>query len=692
MIPAVPLGMAAALLWMIDAGQQLEFRTDDDLVFAVSEEVGAISPLMSSRGVEKQIETMVFDRLFRRDDELVIRGNLADSWGHRQRLAIYFSDDETAEKAKELVDYRIAADKEKGSIKQVNQVSRKGRSLSVSFTTYEDGNAGKIMEYLTDLEHLPVVKVRLSMKGAVRESWADFKKGSAEKGQIKREWVEGNQVVVLFVAGDVDQFLKEMRLYYDSNRNLDPKIELIDQFPCLDVVEWVMTLREGVSWHDGRPVTSRDVLFSYEEMMRPVAASPVRGEFAHVAAVRDLDSQRILVECREFYAPIAESWERLPILPSHLLAGKKIADWEAFYRHPVGTGPFSFEDRVDNGELMLRRNTGYFRGTPQQERVKFRLVKNHNDRSRMMRTGGIDGLWPVEKESRLMRDSTRFQVLEDSYRQQTFVAWNLRNPLFQKSEVRQALAHFIDVTALIDVEASETLRLCRGIFFPGAWFCKATMKIPHFDPEQGRVLLEQAGWSLNEGVWKNSEELALIFKLLVDQDSLDHMKIASGLTERWLEHGISVEILPIAWSDLVTEHLHKREFDAALVSWDLGFGRDQYRVWHSSEAQSGGGNFFGLRNGSVDQILEALRKETESGEINFLAETLQEKIQCLQPCMFLNEKAESIVLRKGAVRLARPESNGVWSDEIPKTSPAGLRNEWLWWSSAKQKKESGVSR
>ena len=634
MIPVVPLGLAAALLWVIEAGRQLEFRTDDDLVFAVSEEVGAISPLMLSSGVERQIETMVFDRLFRRDDELVIRGNLADSWGHRQRLTVFFADDETAEKAEELVISRFAVEKEKGSIKQVNQVSRKERSLSVSLTAYEDGNAEKVMRYLADLEHLPVVKVRLSMKGAVKESWADFKKGSAEKGQIKREWVEGNQVVVLFVAGDVDQFLKEMRLYYESNRNLDPKIELIDQFPCLDVVEWVMTLRDGVSWHDGRPVTSRDVLFSYEEMMRPVAASPLRGEFTHVASVRDLDSQRILVECREFYAPIAESWERLPILPSHLLAGKKVADWEAFYRRPVGTGPFSFEDRVDNGDLVLKRNTGYFRGTPQQEKVKFRLVKNHNDRSRLMRTGGIDGLWPVEVESRLMHDGARFQVLEDSYRRQTFVGWNLRNPLFQKSEVRQALAHFIDVPALIDIEASEAFRLCRGIFFPGAWFCKAMMEIPHFDPEKGRVLLGQAGWSLDEGVWKNSQGHALTFKLLVDQDSPNHMKIASALTERWLEHGISVEVLPMAWSALVTEHLHKRNFDAALVSWDLGFGRDQYRVWHSSEAKPDGGNFFGLRNGPVDQVLESLRKETESGKIKTLAETLQEKNSLLTTLYF----------------------------------------------------------
>jgi len=692
MILVVPLGLAAALLWVIETGRQLEFRTDDALVFATSEEVGALSPLASSRGVVRQIETMVFDRLFRRDDELVVRGSLAESWGYRQRVSVFFADEKAAEKAEQQVGFRIAAERKKRAVDKFEGVSRNGASLIVSFTSYDEGNVKEVMGFIADLNQLPVVKIRLSVKDAVRESWSNFKKSSAEKAQIKREWIEGNQAVVMFVAGDVDQFLKELRLYYESNRNLDPTIELIDQMPCLDVAEWVMTLRDGVSWHDGRAFTSRDVLFSFEEMMRPAAVSPVRNEFSHVASVRDLDSQRILVECREFYAPIAESWERLPLLPSHLLAGKSVADWESFFWRPVGTGSFSIEYRHKNGELVLKRNSGYFRGAPQQERVKFRRVNSHDDRSRLMRTGGVDGFWPTKMEHRLMKGEVRVQLLDDSYRRQTFVAWNLRNPLFQKMEVRQALAHFIDVPAMILAGEDEGVRLCRGVFFPGAWFCKAKMELPKFDPGMGLTLLEQAGWRFDEGAWKNSDGLTLAFKLLLDRDSPDHINMARLLTEQWQAHGISVEILSMTWADLVTEHLHQRDFDAALVSWEFGFGRDQYRVWHSSEVKPGGGNFFGLRNRSIDQVLEALRKETEVEKIRILAASLQKKIQYLQPCLFLYEEADSITLRKGAIRLSRPDSDGGWGDENPTTSPAGLHNEWLWWSSAKRKKESAGSK
>lgn len=683
MVLVVPLGLGLALLWMIKAGRQLEFRSDEALVFSVSETIERVNPLMPSRGADWQLETMIFDRLFRRDDELVLRGNLAESWAYQQQIEFFFSDKKLAAKAEVQVLAQLVSDREKGIPDKIASVSRLDAALKVSVTTHDNGSVRKVLGYLKGLEHLPVLKVRLSMKDAVRESWADFKKGSAEKGQIKREWIEGNQAVVFFVAGDIEQFLKELRLYYESNRNLDPEITLIEQTPCLDVAEWVMELRSDAFWHDGRPFTARDVLFSYEEMMRPAAGSALSGEFSHVASVRDLDSHRILVECRQFYAPIAESWERLPILPSHLLAGKERVEWEEFFERPVGTGPFLLESNDKNEEWVLKRNPKYFRGVPQQEEVKFKLVKNHEDRSRLIRVSSIDGFWPSEKERRLMRAKAKFKLLNDSFRQQTFVAWNLSKPIFQKEETRQALAHFMDVNALIDSDKGDAVRLCRGIFYPEIWYCKELMSLPEYNPEKGRSLLERSGWRYGEDGWMNDDGVELSFKLLVDQDSPSQLRLAETLRLRWREHGVSVSLLPMSWSDLVMGQLHSRNFDAALVGWELGYGRDQYRIWHSSQTGTGGGNFFGVNNESVDQILEGLRTETELEKIKNLAVDLQEKILQLQPCLFLTESAEIIVLRNGAVRLSRPEGDGVWTDEIPATSSAGLQNEWLWWRSSR---------
>ncbi len=685
MIPVVPLGMIIALLYMLQAGRQLEFRTDDNLVFAVSEEVGGIDPLMVLRGAERQIESLVFDRLFRLDDELVLRAGLAESWKYRQHLSFFFTDEKNAEKAEIQMISRIAAERERRPAGKFKQVKREGLSLSISLSAYDRGNVKEVMDFLTDLKYLPVLKVRLSMKGAVRESWADFKKNAAETGQIKREWIEGDQAVVLFVAGDAEQFLKELRLYYESNLNLDPRIEIVSQASCLDRAEWVVTLREGLAWHDGKPFTAGDVLFSYKELTHPVSASPLVSVFSHVASLRILGERQFAVECREYYAPIAESWQRLPILPAHLLEGKKTAaDWEDFFQHPVGTGAFVFDQRSENGEISLKHNKNYFRGVPQQEFVKFKLLKGRDERARGMRTGAIDGLWPTANEGRLMREDGRFQVMSDVFRKQTLLAWNLDRPVFQKTAVRQALAHLSDVSSLFEVETSEGLRLCRGIFYPGSWFCENGIKLPDLDLERGEVLLQGAGWTRDEGFWKNPAGEVLAFKLLVDRDSPKHMKLAGLLVDGWQARGISVEVLALKWTELVADHLQSRDFDAALVSWDLSPGRDQYRVWHSSESGRGGGNIFALRNERVDQLLQLLKTESEAEEVKRLAESLQKKILELQPCLFLTESAESMILRDGAVRLARPLKAGAWSDENPRMTPAGLQNEWLWWRSRKQ--------
>ncbi len=683
MLLVVPVGVIAVLLYLMQAGRELQFRQDGDLVFVVSEKVGLIDSFADLRGAERQVESLIFDRLFRPDDERVLRAGLARSWIYRQRLTFFFADEKLAEQAELQVLERLVEEKKLRPTEKFQEIVREGSSLTVFLSAYDTRNAREVMDFLKGLKYQQVIKLRLSLKGAVRESWADFKKNSAEKKQLKREWIEGDQAVVMFVAGDAEQFLKELRLYYESNGNLDPEIDIISQAAYLDVAEWWVTLRAGVVWHDGQAFSAEDVLFSYETMARPHRATPLTGAFSHVAALRVLDDLRFVVQCREYYAPVAESWQQLPILPAHLLKGKKTEQqWLAFFQQPVGTGAFVFDQRTEDGELVLKRNHNYFLAMPRQEVLRFKWVTDDNERMRGMLTGALDVLWPSGDERRWMREKEGFEVLDESYSKQTLVAWNLQRPVFHNPQVRRALAHWVDLPALLAAEGEGGRRLCRGIFYPGSWFCEKEMQLPALDVEKGRALLEQAGWREEDDAWRSASGERLAFKLLVDQDSPEHMRVAELLAQGWQAHGVEVEVFPMAWAELVEDHLLLRDFDAALISWELESGRDQYRVWHSAESERGGGNIFALRSAPVDQLLQSLQRESDPDEVRKLAQALQDKIVQLQAALFLTESAESVVLREGAVRSSRLGKNGVWSDEAARSSTAGLRYDWQWWVSA----------
>lgn len=321
MLLMIPLGMSSVLagLWVRLDG--LEFRRSENVVYALGQDLGELDPTGPLLGAERQVEAWLFERLFRFDESLRVRSNLAASGKYRQKVAFFFADEKVAQQAELQVLSRILEEKSTRPVRKYGEIKREGLALSVQLNSYDDANAKQLLGFLSDLELLPVLKVELQVKGAVKESWADFKKHATEKGQIKREWIEGDRRVVFFIAGDVDLFLKELRLYYDSNLNLQPKIVMLGQASYLNEVEWLLDLRREVHWHDGQLFTAKDVLFSFENQRRDQFKAMWLGDFSHVLSLRVVDDYRLAVQCRGYYAPIAESWARLPILPAHLLAG-----------------------------------------------------------------------------------------------------------------------------------------------------------------------------------------------------------------------------------------------------------------------------------------------------------------------------------------------------------------------------------
>ncbi|MCF6311399.1 MAG: ABC transporter substrate-binding protein [Verrucomicrobiales bacterium] len=657
MLLMIPLGMAAVLagLWVRLDG--LEFRRSEKVVYALGQDLGALDPTVPLRGAERQVEAWLFERLFRFDESLRVVANLATSGKYRQKVTFFFADEKVAQQAELQVLSRILEEKNTRPVRKYGEVKRARLALSVQLNSYDDDNAKRLLEFLPDLELLPVLKVQLQVKGAVRESWADFKKHATEKGQIKREWIEGDRRAVFFIAGDVALFLKELRLYYDSNLNLQPKIEMLGQASYLNEVEWILDLRREVHWHDGQLFTAKDVLFSFENQRRNELRAPWLGGFSHVLSLRAVDDYQLAVQCRDYYAPITESWSRLPILPAHLLEGGTHNQlWADFISHPVGTGALKFGSRDEKGAVSLLPYEDYFRTSDQLRARELVPLADAGERIRGMWTGRLDGVWATGAERVLLDEGDGDFVLQDEvYRQQHVVVWNMDRALFKQVEVRRALAQMVEVGQLLSQgDGLKPDRLWRGIFYPGSWFCEEPAAPLKFELGKAKEDLSAADWHWQEragagaeaGEWVNAKQEVLEFTLLYDRASLKHGEMASSLVRQWRAQGIEVEVSALTWDELVELRLKTRDFDAALVSWDLYPGRDQNRVWHSSLVGAEGGNVFALRDAAVDRLLLALTRAADPEEVKDLAGKLQKKILQIQPALFLTESADTLILRK----------------------------------------------
>ena len=129
-------------------------------------------------------------------------------------------------------------------------------------------------------------------------------------------------------------------------------------------------LRKGVRWHDGVPLTSRDVAFSWQAIMNPRNNVLHREGFEEVRSIDTPDAYTVVVHLHRRYPPfVSQFFTTLqegakPIVPAHLLAGLASINDAPFNAAPIGSGPFRFVRWDRETRFVLARNERYFKGRP----------------------------------------------------------------------------------------------------------------------------------------------------------------------------------------------------------------------------------------------------------------------------------------------------------------------------------------
>ena len=133
-------------------------------------------------------------------------------------------------------------------------------------------------------------------------------------------------------------------------------------------------LRQGVTWHDGRPFTSRDVVFTQETMVHPKTPSAYKEDFQAVERIEAKDPATVEIHYRTSYAKAVQSWS-IAMLPRHLLETwaleGKLRQSPEFRSRPVGTGPYRLVEWKPGEKVVLVANTDYFEGRPYLGRVVY---------------------------------------------------------------------------------------------------------------------------------------------------------------------------------------------------------------------------------------------------------------------------------------------------------------------------------
>jgi peptide/nickel transport system substrate-binding protein len=411
----------------------------------------------------------------------------------------------------------------------------------------------------------------------------------------------------------------EALLDIDSNLAVVPQLALA--WKPLDPTTWEFELRPGVIFHDGKPFTAADVVFSIERA--GAGTSDFRGYIAGIAAVEAIDDHTVRFTTT---APDPSLWLKLAdvAIMSRIWAEQHGVTTPADYnrvreetyasRHASGTGPFMVEAFEPRGDYTLVRNPAWWGAADYPDNNIDRVVhiRKEGDAETLgaLLKGEIDLLqMPPYSGFNQIRQNPDLKLV---YRPKLYTAFfgldqssaelrtsNVkgRNP-FKDRRVREAMAHAIDLETALRPLMGELFIPAGMIVAPGmnGYASELDRPIP-YDPEQARALLVEAGYP--NGFKVNLD--------CPDQWGDDEISACKGATQQLGSIGIDVSLNFLPTDDLLAKVETRHESDFFLDSWDMD--PDSERVLGELFQSQSKLNLVGYANPRVDELLDKIGRE-----------------------------------------------------------------------------------
>lgn len=405
-----------------------------------------------------------------------------------------------------------------------------------------------------------------------------------------------------------------------------------------DGLEIIFKLRRGVTWHDGAPFTSADVLFTYQLLIDPKTPTAYSERYKQVKEALAPDPYTFIVRYDKPLASALISWG-MGIHPMHLLDGVDIAT-SPLARKPIGTGPYRFVEWLPGEKIVLERFENYFEGAPNIKRILYRIIPDLTTMFLELQSGGLDqmGLTPLQyaRQTEAPAFARRFNKYRYPAFAYTYLGYNLNKPLFQDKRVRQALSYAINKQELIDGVLLGLGQAANGPYKPGSWPNNAAIKPYPYDVERAKQLLAEAGWQDHDGdglLDKDGKPFS--FTIITNQGNDQRIKSGEIIQHRFAAIGVEVKLRVIEWASLLKEFIHPGNFDATIMGWTVPIDPDAYNVWHSSKTGTGELNFIGFKNQRVDELLELGRSTYDQAVRKQMYDEFQQILAEEQPYTFL---------------------------------------------------------
>lgn len=390
-----------------------------------------------------------------------------------------------------------------------------------------------------------------------------------------------------------------------------------------DGMSFEFTLRDGVTWHDGKPVTVQDVKFSFDAVTdkgNKYKTAHMLSYFENIKEAQITGPNKIkFIVGKPYFGNFNVVAGMLAILPKHIYekGGKDLN------KKIIGSGPYILEEFDRAKHIRLKKNPNWW-GSKDPERkgqhnfgsILMRFVQDGTIAIQRTENGDFDYIGLTSEEymkktsgPKWGKEILKVKMSNKAPKGYGFIGLNLKNPMFANAKTRKALSHLFNREEMIKKFLYDMSLPASGPWYQQSDYADPGVKAPKYDPKLALQMLKEDGWVpgtdkiLTKTV--NGQTVRLSFTILNPNKEAE--KYLTMFKENAKQAGVDVNIKLVEWNAFI-KLLDERKFEAVTLAWSGGdVDYDPKQIWHSESIANQGSNFVSYANPKVDKLIDESR-------------------------------------------------------------------------------------
>lgn len=396
----------------------------------------------------------------------------------------------------------------------------------------------------------------------------------------------------------IDNLIFDDLLSRGNDLNVAPG--LAEKWEVPDPLTYVFHIHRGVTFHDGRPLTSKDVKWTFDSLLEGKIHSTKAAVYKYVDHIDAPDDTTVVFHLKEADATLL--WN----LSDGAMGIVPYGSGDEMTLHPIGSGPFKFVSAETDREVVIERNDQYWEGPPKLARVRFAVVPDETTEALELRKGSgdvsINALTPDTVVT--LAKNPNLRVMNGPGTRLAYLGFNLRDPILKDVRVRQAIAYALDRRPMIEYLWRGEAEQAKSILPTQSWAYNGNVPAYEHDPEKAEALLDAAGYPPVNGV-----RFHITMKTSTDANT---RLMVAVMQQQLREVGIALDIRSFEFATFFSDVQHGA-FQMYGLRW-IGGNEDpdifEY-AFHSSKFPPNGANRDYYSNPKVDALIDKARQEID---------------------------------------------------------------------------------